>query len=119
MNRAIGLSCQVQLINIYIKRVGAAYYNPNRFCKMLPQHVIFPVDVYIKSSALAKKVVLKGSTILQYEPIGDCNTMKNAATDIKNNTQKSPVFFLVVSIYLIFCKYRSELFILYILQILC
>ena len=42
---------------------------------------------YIKSSALAKRVVLKGSTIEQYEPIGENNTAKNATTDSKNNIQ--------------------------------
>lgn len=42
---------------------------------------------YIRSKALAKKVVLKGSTIEQYEPMGDHNTPKKAATDSKNNTQ--------------------------------
>jgi hypothetical protein len=59
---------------------------------------------YIKSSALAKKVTLKGSTILQYAPIGDHSTTKNAATEIKNNTQYRPVFFLVVSILFIFLQ---------------
>jgi hypothetical protein len=31
--------------------------------------------------------VLKGNTMLQYEPIGDINTKKNAATEAKNNIQ--------------------------------
>jgi hypothetical protein len=48
---------------------------------------IFRGLAYIKSSALAKKVVLKGNTILQYEPMGDCKTKKNAATEAKNNIQ--------------------------------
>ena len=42
---------------------------------------------YIKSSAFAKKVVLKGNTMLQYDPIGENNTIKNTATEAKNNTQ--------------------------------
>jgi hypothetical protein len=47
----------------------------------------FLACVYIISSALAKKVVLRGNTMLQYEPIEDCNTKKNKATEAKNNTQ--------------------------------
>ena len=42
---------------------------------------------YIRSSALARKVVLNGSTMDTYEPIGDFNTIKKAATESKNNTQ--------------------------------
>jgi hypothetical protein len=42
---------------------------------------------YIKSSASAKNVTLKGNTIDTYEPHGDCNTKKNKATDSKNNIQ--------------------------------
>jgi hypothetical protein len=53
---------------------------------------------------LAKKVTLKGSTIEQYAPIGDHSTTKNAATESKNNIQYSPVFFLVVSILIIFLQ---------------
>ena len=47
----------------------------------------------------------------QYDPNGDHSTAKKATTESKNNIQKSPVFFLVVSILIIFCKYRAELFI--------
>jgi len=42
---------------------------------------------HIRSSALAKKVVLKGNTIDTYDPIGENKTIKKAATEIKNNTQ--------------------------------
>ncbi len=42
---------------------------------------------YIKSSALAKKVTLKGSTMEQYDPNGDHSTAKKATTEIKNNIQ--------------------------------
>lgn len=53
--------------------------------------------IYIKSSALAKKVQLKGNTIEQYPP-PTLYTKKNAATEARNNTQYKPVDFLVVSI---------------------
>jgi hypothetical protein len=42
---------------------------------------------YIKSKAFAKKVTLKGSTIEQYDPIGENSTRKKAATESKNNIQ--------------------------------
>lgn len=48
--------------------------------------------------------------MLQYDPIGENNTPKKTATEIKNNTQYNPVFFLVDSIFIIFCKYKAELF---------
>jgi hypothetical protein len=47
---------------------------------------------------LAKNVKLKGSTIETHEPYGENNTTKNNTTEIKNNIQKRPVLFLVVSI---------------------
>lgn len=43
--------------------------------------------VYIKSRALAKKVVLNGNTIEQYAPRGEYNTKKKAATESKNSIQ--------------------------------
>ncbi len=69
------------------------------------------LKAYIRSSAKAKNVTLKGSTILTHWPMGENNTIKNIATEIKNNTQYSPVLFLVVSISINFCKYKTELFI--------
>jgi hypothetical protein len=54
--------------------------------------------VYNRSSALAKNVTLKGSIMETHEPYGEFNTTKNKTTEIKNSIQKSPVFFLVVSI---------------------
>jgi hypothetical protein len=48
---------------------------------------IFKYKFYIKSKALAKNVVLKGSTMEQYEPTGEFNTTKKAATESKNSTQ--------------------------------
>jgi len=58
------------------------------------------VDIfgYIRSSASAKKVQLKGSTIETHEPYGENNITKNNTTESKNNIQYSPVLFLVVSI---------------------
>jgi hypothetical protein len=57
---------------------------------------------------LAKNVVLKGSTMEQYDPIGDHSTTKKAATESKNKTQYRPVLFLVVSIINNFGKYKAE-----------
>ena len=73
--------------------------------------------VYIKSSASAKNVKLKGSTIETHEPYGEYNITKNNTTESKNNIQYRPVLFLVVSILIIFGKYKTELFIWRILQI--
>lgn len=45
------------------------------------------VGNYMRSMALARNVVLKGSTMEQYEPIGDQSTAKNATTESKNKIQ--------------------------------
>lgn len=47
--------------------------------------------------------------------MGENNTAKNTTTESKNSTQYNPVFFLVISILIIFCKYKAELFICYFL----
>jgi len=41
----------------------------------------------MRSRAKAKKVTLKGSSMLTHEAHGENNTIKNKATEIKNNTQ--------------------------------
>ncbi len=56
--------------------------------------------------ALAKKVVLKGSTIEQYAPIGDHKTAKKPTTEIKNSIQYIPFCLLVIS-FLFICKYKA------------
>ncbi len=67
---------------------------------------------YIKSSANAKNVTLKGNIIEQYPP-PTAYTPKNATTDNKNKIQYKPVdFFLVVIIKNIFCKYTAARIIL-------
>ncbi len=51
---------------------------------------------YIIFKALARKVVLKGNTSEQYPP-PMLYTKKKAATEARNNIQKRPVDFFVVS----------------------
>lgn len=53
------------------------------------------------------------------EAYGEKSTIKNKATESKNNIQYSPVLFLVVSIFNNFGKYKAELFICCILEIQC
>ena len=64
---------------------------------------------YIKSSAKAKKVTLKGNIIEQYPP-PIAYTQKKTAIDTKNNRQYKPVdFFVVVAICnKYFGKYKIE-----------
>jgi hypothetical protein len=45
------------------------------------------LKIYIRSSAIAKKVTLNGSTMLTHWPMGENNTIKNIATEIRNNIQ--------------------------------
>jgi hypothetical protein len=54
---------------------------------------------------------LKGNIIETHEPYDEFSITKNNTTEIKNNTQYRPVLFLVVSILIIFGKYKAELFI--------
>ncbi len=42
---------------------------------------------YMRSSAKAKKVKLKGNIIDTHDPYGEKSMIKNKATEIKNNTQ--------------------------------
>ena len=57
----------------------------------------YKLKYYIRSSAAAKKVTLKGNIIEQYPPPIEY-TQKNAATETKNKSQYSPVDFFVVVI---------------------
>jgi hypothetical protein len=52
-------------------------------------------------------VVLKGKTMLTYEPKGDHNTTKKATTESRNKIQNNRVFFLVVSILKILANIRQ------------
>lgn len=47
----------------------------------------FLKKVYIRSSAKAKKVKLKGNIIDTQDPYGEKSMIKNKATVIKNNIQ--------------------------------
>lgn len=58
----------------------------------------FVIEIYIRSSAMAKNVQLNGSIIETHEPYGEYNITKNNTTEIINNIQYRPVLFLVVSI---------------------
>ncbi len=64
---------------------------------------------YIKSSAFAKKVTLKGNTIEQYEPIGEYNTAKKLATEARNKSQYKPKFFFFISMLKFFANIRKFL----------
>ena len=44
-------------------------------------------NIYIRSSAKAKNVQLKGSIMLTHEAYGENNMTKNKTTEIKNNIQ--------------------------------
>ena len=73
------------------------------FCKLYVE------EFYIKSSAKAKKVTLKGN-IIEQQPPPIAYTQKKTAIDTKNRSQYNPVdFFVVVAIcnnY--FGKYKIE-----------